>query len=453
MNKLNVAPIGVYSSSYNISHIKMNRCENLLPSRYFTGHLDCAEGTNFMADHLKQWIAPLLDSCTRIIAKEARKERIKLSDIAGCYPGEGSFVSEINSPDDEESSDIPPLPEECDEKRHRNKYEPANKELDLIKPAVYFKMISEIQKSTQLQVMIENSDRKGFCREFSYRFFKDFKEIRRGLKKVDDDPLTASWRSEWHSYYRHIQQVLHNDPDTKDKVFDKDISCYTYSDGDPPMMPYCYDNEEMLQCKTWGMVEVPRVKRGEKSPLGKKVHMLRIARFYYDEVEKAIRIPCYIPVKGVVNYIFDYYPDHFSQGREQLALATDEEGEIIPFKLPPVPLVVDNSTLNREETCVAARDCAGRMSDNEKVAFLMESRGYPLKTIAEELGYSSPASAKNSLDSAKEHFRRHWAIWGTERDTDSDLLTVYFDAVLEYCAEECRITTSEDLIVQHSEEL
>ena len=414
-----------------------------------------------MSEQLSKRIAALLDECTRIIADKAEKERIKLSDIAGRYPGEDSFIRKDDFSGDEESVDITLLSEESDVKRRRNNCGHATKELDLIKPAVYSVMISEIQKNKQLQVMVENRDDKGFCREFTNRFFKNFKEIRRGAAKEDDDPLTASWRSEYHFYYRHMQQVLHNDPDTKDNLFgkDKDIAYYTYSDGDPPQLPYYYDNEEMLRCGTWSMVEVPPVKRGEKSPLTRKMHMLRIARFYYDEVEKAIRIPCYIPVKGVVNYIFKFYPDHFNQGRERLATATDKEGEIVPIEMLSKTIVEDihlrdnKSTLNMEETHAAARECAGKMSDTEKIAFLMSSRGYPLKAIAEELGYNSLTSAKNSLDSAKELCRRHWAIWGPERDTGPDLLTIYFGAVIEYCAGECRINTPEELIVQHSEEL
>lgn len=410
-----------------------------------------------MVDQLSEWIAPLLEECTKRIAVEAKREGIELSDIAGCYPGEDSFISEDNSPGDDEPVTVP-QPDVVEGKRNGCKLAELKK-INRIKPVIFAVMIAEIKKNKSLQLLIDNADLMGFSREFSYRFLKNFKEIRRGNAKGDDDPLTASWRSEYHFYYRHMQQVLHNDPATKDKVFGKDIACYTYSDGDPPMLPYCYDNEEMLQCRTWGMVEVPPVKQGEKSPLARKMHMLRIARFYYDEVEKAISTPCYIPVKGVVNYIFDYYPDHFSQKREQLATKKDKEGEIIPIESLSKTLVEDvnfkdnKSTLNREETFAAARDCAGKMSDNEKVAFLMESRGYPLKTIAGELGYSSPASAKNSLDSAKEHFRRHWVIWGTERDTDPDLLKVYFDAVIEYCAGECRINASEELIPQQNEEL
>ncbi len=348
-------------------------------------------------------------------------------------------------------------------------------DISALKSDVYLFILGILPKDIALQEMVLIGNVRQFTGRIAFLFLQKFKDARRTGPRDSscdtvserDDRSRAKWFSPYHAYFRSMRQTLQIASKSGEVEYTLlDIPARSRTDGSRPEMktipsysfypgvqflPYCFTG---LSYTDWPSPDF------DWRQLHKKRYMLAAALFFQEEIKFRCGEYFFLPVRELVSYMEKKYPALFFSETNESSYQNDSDCEGEPFSIDALPVAKrsEGSPFQRQEYGLlavsvkkTAAACCAELSDDEKIVLLMSRKGARLKEMAARINYKSKSSASTVLESAHETVKRHWMLWGPSGEDASEWLRYYFGAVIEYCKNECRIS-SQEVPMETSEE-
>jgi hypothetical protein len=245
------------------------------------------------------------------------------------------------------------------------------------------------------------------------------------INKLLDRKRTTA-QSGWHAYYRHVRQVLSADPEL---AYWSEADGSYYASTKLPGMGKASLGEEDFN----GWPPPPDV----KDPTTKR-DILKLARFFYDQVKLRLGQELWVAVKDLTGYVNAKFPQSIGATHVMVPIDDVQEEELSKTS---TRMEIDSSAshdqaITEKELDNLARCFAMSLSERARMIFYLKyGEQRSLKDIAKETGFKGESGVSYQLSLVEAALRNLCLMWPglSPEDMNRAMFEYFVGRIVEIC--------------------